>query len=90
LGIPGTDTNTDTKVTQTNTTTNADYRVLFSENANDTTQDAGARKNTNFKYNPSTGNVNLPNLIASGKVTVGNHAVLEYNAATVSLDFSFI
>lgn len=90
LGIPGTDTNTDTKVTQTNTTTNADYRVLFSENANDTTQDAGARKNTNFKYNPSTGNVNLPNLIASGKVTVGNHAVLEYNAATASLDFSFI
>lgn len=90
LGIPGTDTNTDTKVTQTNTTTDADYRVLFSENANDTTQDVGARKNTNFKYNPSTGNVNLPNLIASGKVTVGNHAVLEYNAATVSLDFSFI
>lgn len=90
LGIPGTDTNTDTKVTQTNTTTNADYRVLFSENANDTTQDVGARKNTNFKYNPSTGNVNLPNLIASGKVTVGSHAVLEYNASTASLDFSFI
>ena len=90
LGIPGTDTNTDTKVTQTNTTTSADYRVLFSENANDTTQDAGARTNTNFKYNPSTGNVNLPNLIASGKVTIGSHAVLEYNASTASLDFSFI
>lgn len=57
LGIPGSDTNTDTLVTQTNTTGNADYRVLFSYNANDTTQTVGARKNTNFKYNPSTGNV---------------------------------
>ena len=57
LGIPGTDTNTDTKVTQTNTTTNADYRVLFSENANDTTQDAGARKSNKLKFNPSTGNL---------------------------------
>ena len=51
------DNNTDTLVTQTNTTGNADYRVLFSENANDTTQTVTARKNTNFKYNPSTGNV---------------------------------
>ena len=57
LGIPGTDTNTDTKVTQTNTTTSADYRVLFSENANDTTQDAGARKSSKLKFNPSTGNL---------------------------------
>ncbi len=58
--------NTDTKVTQTNTTgTNAEYRVLFSENANDTTQTVGARKNTNFKYNPSTGAVTATTFIGN-------------------------
>lgn len=48
---------TDTKVTQTNTTDSADYRVLFSENANDTTQTVGARKSSKLKFNPSTGNL---------------------------------
>lgn len=48
-------TNTDTKVTQTNTTTNADYRVLLSLNANDTTETDGARKSAKFLANPSTG-----------------------------------
>lgn len=42
----------DTKVTQTNTTGDADYRVLFSYDANDTSQTNTARKNTNLKYNP--------------------------------------
>lgn len=51
--------NTDTYVTQTNTTTNADYRVLLSANANDTTQTTTARKSTNFKANPSTGNLTI-------------------------------
>lgn len=55
-------TNTDTLVTQTNTTTNADYRVLFSENANDTTETKTARKSTNLKYNPSTGNLQTTQL----------------------------
>lgn len=52
LGIPGSDT--DTKVTQTNTATDADYRVLFSANANNTTETTTTRKNTAFRYNPST------------------------------------
>lgn len=48
--------NTDTKVTQTNTaSTDANYRVLLSANANDTTETTTARKNTNLYYNPSTG-----------------------------------
>lgn len=46
---------TDTKVAQTNTTTNAAYRVLFSNNANDTTETAGARKSAKLTFNPSTG-----------------------------------
>ena len=47
--------NTDTKVTQTNTTTSDNYRVILSGNANDTTETATARKSANFLANPSTG-----------------------------------
>ena len=51
----GSDNNTDTKVTQTNTTTSGDYRLLLSGNANDTTETGAGRKSTNFRANPSTG-----------------------------------
>ena len=44
-------------VSQTNTTGSADYRVLLSYNANDTTQTVGARKSSKLKFNPSTGNL---------------------------------
>ena len=47
----------DTKVTQTATSTSADYEVLFSETADNTTHTEGARKNSNLKFNPSTGNL---------------------------------
>lgn len=49
------DQNTDTLMTQTNTTTSADYRVLLSGNANDTTETTTGRKSTNLKFNPSSG-----------------------------------
>ncbi len=49
------DTNTDTKVTQNNSTANAAYRVLLSPNANDTAETNGAVKSANFIANPSTG-----------------------------------
>ncbi len=48
-------TNTDVNVTQTNTTTNSNYRLLFSNSANDTNQTSTTRKSTNFLANPSTG-----------------------------------
>lgn len=51
------DTNSDYKVTQTNTTDNADYRILLSANANDTTETSTSKKSTNLKFNPSTGNL---------------------------------
>lgn len=51
----GADNNSDTKATQTNTTTAADYRVVLSTNANDTTETNTLRKSTNFTANPSTG-----------------------------------
>ena len=53
------DWNSDLKVTQTNSTTNADYRVLLSANANDTTETNTSFKNTNLRYNPSTGTLKI-------------------------------
>ena len=44
-----------TYVTQTATTTNSNYEVLFSGTADNTTRIEGARKNANLLYNPSTG-----------------------------------
>lgn len=43
----------DEKVTQTETTTDADYELLFSETADDTTRTEGARKSENLLYNPN-------------------------------------
>lgn len=50
-------TNTDANVTQTATTTNADYEILFSATADNTTRTETARKNSNLKFNPSTGSL---------------------------------
>jgi len=52
-------TNTDTLVTQTVTTTDATYEVLFSESADNTTHTETARKNNNLTFNPSTGNLTV-------------------------------
>lgn len=46
--------NTNTNVTQTATTTNATYEVLFSYTADNTTRTEGARKTNTLTYNPST------------------------------------
>ena len=48
-------TDTDTKVTQTNSTYNANYRLLMSNTADNTTRTEGAKKSANFYANPSTG-----------------------------------
>lgn len=69
--------NTNDSVYQQNTTGNADYRILLSQNANDTTQTTYARKNTNLKYNPSTQTLK----IGSGTLTATNYSG---NAATAT------
>ena len=51
----GVGTDTDTKATQTNTTGSANYRLLMSQTADDTTRTEGALKSANFYANPSTG-----------------------------------
>lgn len=80
-------TDTNTKVTQTNTTGSADYRVLLSENANDTTQTAGARKSTNLKFNPSTGNLQTKQIngIAVGTTVSVTHTL----SASANTNFDF-
>ena len=62
------DSNSDTKVTQTATTTNASYEVLFSQTADNTTRTEEARKNNNLLFNPSTGNLQATQL---NGVTIG-------------------
>lgn len=60
---------TDTKVTQTATTTSASYELLFSATADNTTRTEGARKSNNLLFNPSTGNLQTTQL---NGVTIGN------------------
>lgn len=66
LGADGTwkiPPDTNNAVTQTSSnTTNADYRVLLSGTADDTTRTEGVRKDKDLKYNPST------NTLTTGKV----------------------
>jgi len=82
--MPASDnTNTDTLVTQTNSTTNADYRVLLSLSANDTTETKGSYKSTNFKANPSTGKFRATSF------NVADHVTQQYNSTTQALDFIF-
>ena len=76
---PGRDTNTDTKVTQTATTTDANYEVLFSVTADNTTRTEGARKNSNLKFNPSTGNLQVTQI---NGVTVGDSPKFTDNNTT--------
>lgn len=74
LGIPGSDTND--AVTQTQTATNANYEVLFSSTADNTTRTEGARKNNNLTFNPSTGKLTAtsfsgsldPSLLSAGYI----------------------
>jgi hypothetical protein len=60
---------TNNAVAQTATTASADYEVLFSATADNTTRTEGARKNSNLKFNPSTGNLQVTQI---NGVTVGS------------------
>jgi len=61
--------NIDKNLTQTATTTDADYEVLFSNTADNTTRTEQARKNSNLLFNPSTGNLQTTQL---NGVTIGS------------------
>lgn len=73
------DNNTNNAVTQTATSTSADYEVLFSVTADNTTRTEGARKNSNLKFNPSTGNLQATQL---NGVTIGTSPKFTDNNTT--------
>ena len=70
LGIPTSDTN----VTQTSSSTNAPYEVLFSGTADDTTRTEGTHKSSGLTFNPSTKNLAVTNLTVTkiNGMNVGN------------------
>ena len=70
--------NTNNAVTQTATTTNSAYEVLFSETADNTTRTEGARKTSTLKYNPSTKTL----IIDSGTITASNYSGKAATAGT--------
>lgn len=76
------DVNDDTKVTQTATTTSANYEVLFSSTADNTTRTEGARKNSNLLFNPSTGNLQATQL---NGVAIGSSPKFTDNNTTYAL-----
>ena len=77
------DRNTDANnyVTQTNTTGNANYRVLFGNTADDTTRTEAARKSSKFYGNPSTGEFGA----TSFKINGG--ASIKYDATNSKIQF---
>lgn len=81
------DNNTDTLVTQTNqASTNADYRVLLSGSANDTTATETANKNTNLRFNPSTQTLSVGGSVsATGNLSVTGTSTLSGETSTQSL-----
>ena len=60
---------TDTKVVQTPTTANGDYRVIFSGTADDTSHTEQVRKNGDFTYNPDSTELKITKSFSSGGVT---------------------
>lgn len=65
-GKPYWGVDSDTKVTQTITTTDANYRVLFSATADDTTRTEAAGKASTLLFNPSSGVLTANGFIKEG------------------------
>lgn len=62
---------TDTKVTQTNSTSNVDYNILLGNGSTELTQTAGANKSTYFTFNPSTKSLQVSNGTTTGNIYLG-------------------
>ena len=82
ITIPASD-NTDEKVKQTITTTDAAYRLLFSANANDTTETVGARKDTDLRWNPSSNTLDIAASNSSGIIKTSNGTFTIDSASTI-------
>lgn len=73
----------DTKVTQTATTTSFAYELLFSGTADNTTRTEGARKTSTLTYNPST-----KALVTGGTINGYTLAAASAKAVVTSIDTS--
>ena len=82
--------NDDTKVTQTNTTGSADYRVLFSGNANDTTETTTARKSGKLLFNPNTGDLTAGRFVGGFITTKSPNIANTWKPQTVMAWFPHI
>ena len=78
-------TGSDTRVTEYSTTTDNDYRVLLSYYADDDNDTTYVRKHTDFKYNPSTGNLQV---IQINGTTVGSSPEFTDNKVTQDITTS--
>ena len=73
VAVPSNAAFTDTKVTQTATTTNSNYEVLFSNTADNTSRTEGARKAETLRFNPSKGSL----MEGSSTTASGNYSHAE-------------
>lgn len=76
--VPSNAVFTDANVTQTATSTNALYEVLFSITADNTTRTEGARKSSGMLFNPATGTLRLQ---STGGTVEGGQVDLQANAS---------
>jgi hypothetical protein len=65
---------TDENVKQTATSTSANYEVLFSSTADNTTRTEGARKNSNLTFNPSSGTLSATVFSENGTTLANKYA----------------
>lgn len=96
-------TGSDTKVSQTNTTTDTSYRVLLSHSANDTTETDTINKSSSLTYNPSNGMLtvgdgiysinytnNQPVAVIHRGVNIWINAILDLTAGTFATPTGFV
>lgn len=75
--------NTDYRVSQTATSNNADYEVLFSGTADNTTRTEGAGKSNKLTFNPSTGKINVSSI---GVVDISSQYTFTKTSGTWNAD----
>lgn len=79
---------TDVNVTQTATTTNSAYEILFSGTADNTTRTEGARKTSSLTYNPSTSTLTVASSISAAHLDYGKFTLSNNSANSIQLDLA--
>ena len=77
-------------VSQTDSSTSSNYRILLSNSANDTTETAGVRKNSKLTYNPDSAVLSVADQGKSVSLSPGTISVSQAGNSTVSITQSEI